>query len=283
VIGVLNDTEVTMGRVARKAAWIDSPEFYEPDTEQRIVIDLPQVSENGTITGAQQIACFRMMNFLKFRAFESHADSRIDGFRELLINSSLPLVQWVVTKYFWYAKGADRDRLVSDGEVSLVRCVDLFDYRCGVQFGTYATSAIRRACWAGVKLESKWRRQNVCLATKAGDDDQFNMIDSVADFRFRDPTEAASDEHQVTSLLKCVHPEDKEIIASCFGLFGAKEMTCAEIAERMGVSGSWISARVQAALARMRGFRSYQLPCEPAEVRQLRRFLSRLPQRGLSG
>ena len=62
--------------------------------------------------------------------------------KKQIIQANLRLVVSVVKRY-----GCDSERiyeLISDGNVSLMRAVEKFDYARGFKFSTYATWAIRK-------------------------------------------------------------------------------------------------------------------------------------------
>jgi RNA polymerase primary sigma factor len=109
---------------------------------------------------AEEQALFRRFNYLKFRAVclqrklrtEKASIDRCDELefllfaadaaREQLIRANLRLVVSLAKKY------ADTvnlfEDLISDGNVSLIRAVEKFNYLLGNRFSTYATHVIRR-------------------------------------------------------------------------------------------------------------------------------------------
>ncbi len=114
--------------------------------------------EAPLLTRRQEMHLFRKMNYLKYRAtilrsrldpehLKSRLMDRIEGYyreavatRNEIIRSNLPLVVSIAKRHV--GPTATRSELVSDGNMSLIRAVENFDYRRGVKFGTYAACAI---------------------------------------------------------------------------------------------------------------------------------------------
>ncbi len=64
--------------------------------------------------------------------------------RDKLITAYLPLVQYVVQRYFSHTRNPqDRDDLVGFGHIGLLDAVNRFEYRRGLQFETYAIWRIK--------------------------------------------------------------------------------------------------------------------------------------------
>ncbi|MBE0536164.1 MAG: sigma-70 family RNA polymerase sigma factor [Phycisphaerae bacterium] len=150
----------------RNIAWIDSPEFDDPQKVEAIISDhygaaTPGGSETrGLLTRQQETDLFRRYNCLKCQARRLLDDvdrvhcanrqlGRIEDYLEeatrikkTIIEANLRLVSSVAQKH--QALGAQRADLISEGNFSLMRAVEKFDYTRGYRFSTYAMWAIAK-------------------------------------------------------------------------------------------------------------------------------------------
>jgi RNA polymerase sigma factor (sigma-70 family) len=79
--------------------------------------------------------------------------------REQIVESNMPLIT-AMLKRFRFEK-RDPDELISDGEVTLLRCVDKFDCSRGYKFSTYACRSLLK-CFARVGVNRR-HRESRCL------------------------------------------------------------------------------------------------------------------------
>lgn len=167
---------------AREIEFIPSPEFDQPDAEStaladpalknpyaelasgRVPKDLPpylaQLFRLPLLTPAGEVALFRKMNYLKFRAdrLRKAIDPEVVSARELdridallveagnvknqITQANLRLVVSIAKRHL--NSGADFFELVSDGNISLMRAIDKFDYTRGFKLSTYCSWAIMK-------------------------------------------------------------------------------------------------------------------------------------------
>jgi RNA polymerase primary sigma factor len=121
---------------------------------------LAQLFEIPLLTRAGEAHFFRRMNYLKYKADElraaidpeaAHAD-QLDQIDELLaaaaavknqlVQANLRLVVGIAKRHV--TRGNELFELISDGNISLMRAVDKFDYMRGFKFSTYATWAVMK-------------------------------------------------------------------------------------------------------------------------------------------
>src|SRR5829696_4367171 len=69
------------------------------------------------------------------------------------MEKNMRLVVWVAQKY--RGNGLDLTELVSEGTIGLVRAVELWNWRRGVRFSSYATHWIRQAIRAAISNLSR--------------------------------------------------------------------------------------------------------------------------------
>ncbi len=196
----------------------------------------------------QEIHLFRKMNFLKYlasrlrdevdqgRANSSMRD-RIEQLQEealavrnQIIRANLRLVVSIAKQHL----GPTRDlrELVSDGNMSLIRAVEKFDYARGNRFSTYASLAIMRNLARDLCNE---RRRRERFVTGHG-----AMIEAAANCA--DEHEDASMQTQIqmqqalAGLLGHLNDRERKIIVSRFGLGGTGGKTLEQLGKELGIT-----------------------------------------------
>jgi RNA polymerase primary sigma factor/RNA polymerase sigma factor len=209
---------------------------------------LASLYEVPLLTREQEQHLFRKMNYLKFKAsrFREQLDpeapsselmSAIESLYEQslavkneLIRANLRLVVSLAKRH----SGGSEDffDLVSDGNMSLIRAVEKFDYTRGYKFSTYAT-------WAIVKnyarsIPNEYRRRERFRTS------QDEMFQAAADERanpFAEEKWQAERESQVARIMGRLDERERQIIAHRFGLGSTrKPQTLKEVGEAMGVT-----------------------------------------------
>lgn len=125
---------------------------------------LQELYRTPLLSKAQEADLFRRMNFTLHQAavvrgrFAEDAskaaprqlaeiDERLDAARQLknmIIQANLRLVVSIAKRHLYGHPGANLFELVSDGNISLMKAVEKFDYAKGFAFSTYASWAIMR-------------------------------------------------------------------------------------------------------------------------------------------
>jgi RNA polymerase primary sigma factor len=195
----------------------------------------------------QEQHVFRKMNFLKHKLqkFQERLDvtrprvqdlMKIEEFKEgikecrdILINCNQRLVYNNAKKHLGPTENIDD--LVSDGNLSLMRAVEKFDYGRGNKFSTYATWAIIKNFARSIP-DAKTHKQRYMT----GHDELF---EAKADVR-TDEQEvlAAADaaKARVARLLEHLDARTREVIRMRTGLDGSEEMTLEQIGQHFGIT-----------------------------------------------
>jgi len=195
----------------------------------------------------QEAHLFRQMNFLKFQAQKLRQTidptraktSDLDRIEELqedalavknqVIRSNLRLVVSIAKRHV--GPSNNFFELVSDGNMSLIRAVEKFDFSRGNKFSTYASWAIMKN-FARTIPEENYRRDRFVTGHE-------EMFEAAADNR--------TDEHEYEGALKRMQEaikgmldrlDDRErlIITSRFGLGGAAERTLEQLGRELGIT-----------------------------------------------
>jgi RNA polymerase primary sigma factor len=217
--------------------------------------ELASLYETPLLNKDQEQHLFRKMNFLKHKANQllsgmKTATGRIDphkvrtqdldrveelldqanGIKDRLINCNMRLVVSIAKRHS--AQADNFFELLSDGNVSLIRAVEKFDYSRGNKFSTYGSWAIMKNFARSIPEEKNRRERYVTGAEQ--------LFDSAPDNRTDEQECLASAEqasHKVNRLLEYLEPREREIIRMRAGLdSNAEGMTLEKIGEKLGIT-----------------------------------------------
>ena len=279
-----------------KLEFIPNAAFDEPGAEAEILAPMPPPAEGKTprrpkapkglppylaslyevplLDREQESHLFRQMNFLKSQAQKLRqaidparakaADlDRIEELQEealavknQIIRANLRLVVSIAKRHV--GPSNNFFELVSDGNMSLIRAVEKFDYARGNKFSTYASWAIMKN-FARTIPEENYRRDRFVTGHE-------EMFEAAADNR--------TDEHEYESSLKRMQEaikgmldrlDDRErlIITSRFGLGGHAERTLEQLGRELGITKErvrQIESRGVDKLRKMAGEQKLELP-----------------------
>ncbi len=282
--------------LSTKLEFIDNESFSQPDAASQILGSLPEPANGKTprkskppkglppylaslyevplLDREQESHLFREMNFLKHQAHQIR--ERLDPTRaktadleeierlqeealarkNQIIRANLRLVVSIAKRHV--GPSNNFFELVSDGNMSLIRAVEKFDYSRGNKFSTYASWAIMKN-FARTIPEENHRRDRFVTGHE-------EMFESAADTR--------ADEHEYESALKRMQEavkgmlgrlDDRErrIIISRFGLGGATEQTLEQLGRELGITKErvrQIESRAQDKLRRIASEEKLELP-----------------------
>lgn len=200
------------------------------------------------LTREQETYLFRKYNFLKYRANQlretltpSRASTelmdRIEQLYEQAVKTKNRIVQANLRLVVSIAKrhvGVCDDffSLVSDGNISLMRAVDKFDYSRGNKFSTYATWAIMRNFARTIPDEFKHRER-----FRTSQDEMFDAQQDERGALLEMENAQHLREQQVERILSRLDEREQRIIISRFGLNRAQEpKTLQEVGSQLGVT-----------------------------------------------
>ncbi|MCI0683171.1 MAG: sigma-70 family RNA polymerase sigma factor [Gemmataceae bacterium] len=234
-------------------------EFEAARRQSRIPKDAPpelaSLYEMPLLTKDQEQHQFRKMNFLKSKAVKLlnsmlTPTGRIDPHKvrtqdldeveallaestrvkDLLINCNMRLVVSIAKRHS--GQTDNFFELLSDGNMSLMRAVEKFDYARGNKFSTYASWAIMKNFARSIP-EEKNRRERF----QTGNEEFFDIApdNRTDEADLLQSAEQAS--HKVNRLLEYLDPREREIIRMRAGLDSGHEgMTLEKIGEKLGIT-----------------------------------------------
>jgi RNA polymerase primary sigma factor len=196
----------------------------------------------------QEIHLFRKMNFLKYLANQlrdevdpGRADSTmLDRIEEIqgeaqavknqIIRANLRLVVSIVKRHV--GPSNHFFELVSDGNMSLIRAVEEFDYARGNRFSTYASWAIKRNLARNIRKE-RLRRDR--FVTGHGEKIEAAAADRTDEHEHEHESELEQMEALMRMLVK-LDDRERKIITSRFGLDGTGEKTLDRLGKELGIT-----------------------------------------------
>ncbi len=235
---------------------------------------LASLYEVPLLSREQEAHLFRKMNYLRFRAGKLRdsiepAKARTGDLDEVerlqdealavknqIISANLRLVVSIAKRHV--GPSNDFFHLVSDGNMSLIRAVEKFDYARGNKFSTYASWAIMKN-FARTIPEENYRRDRFVTGHE-------EMFEAAADNR--------SDEHEyenaqkrmqaaVKGMLGRLDDRERRIIVSRYGINGASEQTLEQLGRELGITKErvrQIESRAQEKLRKIADEEKLDLP-----------------------
>ena len=188
-------------------------------------------------------------------AFEAHRAGDAAA-REKLILHNLRLVSHIVKKYYSTAK--NQEDLVSIGSIGLIKAVDSFKVETGVKFATYAAKCIQNEILMFFRSQKKLSAEVSIHETIDVDRDgnPLTYMDVIAsEENMVEDTDRCIQHTAIRRLVGAVLDErEREVITLRYGLSGKDPLTQREVAERLGISRSYVSRIEKAALERLREY-----------------------------
>ena len=174
--------------------------------------------------------------------------------RNLLVEHNLRLVAHIVKKY--YAQTGDQDDLISIGTIGLIKGISTFKSDKNVRLATYASRCIENEILMHLRktssqktelsldepLNTDWDGTELLLSDVLGTENDLVMR----------PIEADVDRQLLRQALDRLEPRERHIISLRLGLDGAREQTQKEVADRLGISQSYISRLEKRIIARLK-------------------------------
>jgi RNA polymerase sigma factor (sigma-70 family) len=264
--------------------FMESEEFFRPDADEVILGLPPEVDrKNGRtkappglppylaslysiplLTKEEEVYYFRKMNYLKFKSSRCREDldpnrpksGDMDEVERLLeeavevknflIRSNLRLVVSIAKKHM--QPGMNFFEMVSDGNMSLIRAIEKFDYLRGNKFSTYASWAIMKNYARSIPAEHKIRDRY-----RTGNEE---MFDWKADDRENHVKQELVNKRQhllIMSILDQLDDRERTIIINRFGLEqGIEPQTLEQVGQKLGVTKERIRQLEARALKKLR-------------------------------
>ena len=183
------------------------------------------------------------------------AKSGDEAARQKLILHNLRLVSHIVRKY--YSSAPDGEDLVSIGTIGLVKAVDSYKLESGTRFATYAARCVQNEILMHFRAQKK-RAGDVSLGETIDIDKDGNPLTYMDVLSTNeDLGEELDRKTQIQRALRLIKntldERERQIIVMRYGLFGLRRaMTQKEVAQKLGISRSYVSRIEKGALEKLR-------------------------------
>ena len=184
------------------------------------------------------------------RAGEGDEDAR-----QKLILHNLRLVSHIVRKYYASAQNCEQEDLVSIGIIGLVKAVDSFNVKNGARFATYAAKCIQNEIL--MHFRSRRKSQGEVSLNETIDVDRDGNPLTYADVISYEDNIAEEVERKLR-IRKAMHffgvvldERERQILRLRYGLGGRKPLTQRDVAERLGISRSYVSRIEKGAIEKL--------------------------------
>lgn len=174
--------------------------------------------------------------------------------KEILIKHNLRLVAHIVKKYNNYP---DVEELISVGSIGLVKAVNSYKLGRGTQLATYAARCIENEILMTLRANKKLKA-NVSLSEPVGTDKEGNEI-ALIDLLHTDHDAIFDEvEHKILTeklmalTKRVLDKREYDVICLRYGLEGKGALTQHEVAEKFGISRSYVSRIEKKAIEKIR-------------------------------
>ena len=179
--------------------------------------------------------------------------SEAEEARTLLIEHNLRLVAFIARRY--ENSGVGIEDLISIGTPGLIKAISTFRSDRGIKLATYASRCIENEILMHLRkiggrqeisidepLNTDWDGNELLLSDVLGNDEH-SIVEEL---------EAADERRALHRAIARLEPRERLIIEMRFGLYGRREQTQKEVADKLGISQSYISRLEKRILGKLR-------------------------------
>ena len=174
--------------------------------------------------------------------------------KQRLVEHNLRLVVYIARRF--ENTGINLEDLISIGTIGLIKAIGTYRLDKKIKLATYASRCIENEILMYLRknsaqrtevsfdepLNTDWDGKELLLSDVLGTDGDVVMR----------PIEADVDRQLLQTAVSRLSPRERDIITMRFGLGGVKELTQKEVADRLGISQSYISRLEKRIIARLK-------------------------------
>ena len=181
-------------------------------------------------------------------------DAGEEAVRQTLIERNLRLVVYIAKRF--ENTGINIEDLISIGTIGLIKAINTYKTDKNIKLATYASRCIENEILMYLRKNSS-QRNEVSLDEPLNTDWDGNelllcdVLGTDADTVMR-PIEDDVDRQLLSAAIEKLSEREREIIVLRFGLRGQKEQTQKEVADRLGISQSYISRLEKRIISRLK-------------------------------
>ena len=174
--------------------------------------------------------------------------------RDILIEHNLRLVAYIAKRF--ENTGANIEELISIGTVGLIKAISTFNADKNIKLATYASRCIENEILMFIRKSSSQKREISIDEPLSVDWDGNELLLSDILGSDNDVVSKAMEEDEerriVREAVSDLNDRERIIIEMRFGLSGSDELTQKEVADKLGISQSYISRLEKKIMHRLR-------------------------------
>ena len=183
--------------------------------------------------------------------------------RQTLVEHNLRLVVYIARRF--ENTGTSLEDLISIGTIGLMKAIGTYRMEKNIKLATYASRCIENEILMHIRKISN-QKAEVSLdepINQDGDGNELLLSDilGTGEDEIFAPLEAAADLTALRQALGELPDRERELIGMRYGLDGQKELTQKEIAQKLGISQSYISRLEKKILGKLRREFQRQMSC----------------------
>ena len=183
--------------------------------------------------------------------------------RQTLVEHNLRLVVYIARRF--ENTGSSLEDLISIGTIGLMKAIGTYRMEKNIKLATYASRCIENEILMHIRKISN-QKAEISLdepINQDGDGNELLLSDilGTGEDEIFAPLEAAADLTALRQALGELPGRERELIGMRYGLDGQKELTQKEIAQKLGISQSYISRLEKKILGKLRREFQRQMSC----------------------
>lgn len=183
--------------------------------------------------------------------------------RQTLVEHNLRLVVYIARRF--ENTGTSLEDLISIGTIGLMKAIGTYRMEKNIKLATYASRCIENEILMHIRKISN-QKAEISLdepINQDGDGNELLLSDilGTGEDEIFAPLEAAADLTALRQALGELPGRERELIGMRYGLDGQKELTQKEIAQKFGISQSYISRLEKKILGKLRREFQRQMSC----------------------